>query len=124
LGTHPFFFLRAGLRNGLFHVGIAIHCERLRHPRLLWNMMRPFILERPVGFAYLQSCPHPGRTDRTHRIGIAEHTGHFPRQPAEVEHASMRKARQEASALQSWNRAADRFVALLGEAPIAAGAAP
>jgi hypothetical protein len=50
--------------------------------------------------------------------------GHFPFQPAEEEYASMRNAVQEASAVQGWNRAADRFLALLGEAPIAAGAGP
>jgi hypothetical protein len=123
-GSHPFFFLRAGLRNCVFHAGVAIHYERLRHRRLLWNTMRPFLLERPVGFAYLRSCPHPAWTDRTRRIGIAEHMGRFPRQPADEEYASMGTASPKASAFQSWNRAADRFLALFGEAPIAAGAAP
>ena len=123
-GSHPFSFLRAGLRNDLFDAGVAIHCERLRQPRLLWNTMRPFLLERPVGFAYLGSCPHPAWTDRTRRIGLAEHREHFPRQPAEEEYASMGNAAQEPSAFQSWNRPADRVLALLDEAPTAAGAAP
>jgi hypothetical protein len=118
------FFLCAGLRNGLFYARVASHCERLRHRRLLWNTMRPFLLERPVGVAYLRSCPRPVRPDRRRRLGIAEHMGHFPFQPAEEEYASMRNAVQEASAVQGWNRAADRFLALLGEAPIAAGAGP
>jgi hypothetical protein len=88
------------------------------------NTMRPLLLVRPVGFAYLRCCPHPARTDRTRRIGIAEHIGHFPGQPAEEEYASMRNAAQEASAFQSWCIAAERFLAPGDEAPIAAGAAP
>ena len=123
-GSHPFFFLLADLRKGLFHAGVAIHCEHPRNRRLLWNTVRPFLLERLGGFAYLRSCLHPAWTDRTRRIGIAEHMGHFPRQSAEEEYASMRTAPREASAFQSWNGAADRFLALLGEAPIAAGAVP
>lgn len=67
---------------------------------------------------------YPAWTDRSRRIKIAEHVGRYPRQPAEQEYASMRNAAQEASAFQSWNRAAYTFLALLGEAPIAAGAAP
>jgi hypothetical protein len=116
--SHPFLVLRAGF------AGIAIHCERLRHRRLLWNPMRPFFLECLVGFARLRSCPAAACTDRSRRIGIAEHMDPFPHQPAEAEHASMRKAGQAGSALQSWNRAADKFLALLGEAPITAGVAP
>jgi hypothetical protein len=122
-GSRPF-FLCAGLRNGLFYARVASHCERLRHRRLLCNTMPSFLLERPLGFEYLRSCPHPAWTDRRRRIGIAEHMGHFPRQPAAEEDASMRNAVQAASAVQGWNRAADTFLALLGEAPIAAGAGP
>jgi hypothetical protein len=124
-GSHPLFFLRAGLRDGLFHAGVAIfYCERLRQRRLLWNTMRPFLPEGPLGSAYLRSCRHLAWTDRTRRIGIAQHVGDFPRQPGAKGYASMRNAAEEASAFQSWNRAAERFLALLGEAPIAAGAAP
>jgi len=39
------------------------------------------------------------------------------------EYAGMRKAAQDASAYQSWNRAADRFLALLGDGPVTAGGA-
>ena len=122
--SHPFLVLRAGLRNGLFHAGVAIHYECLRDRRLPRNPMRPFFLECLAGFACVRSCPATAWTDRTRRIGIAEHMGPFPHQPAEAEYASMPHAPQEASASQTWNRAADRFLALLGEAPIAAGAAP
>ena len=61
---------------------------------------------------------------RTRPIGIAEHKGHFPHQPAKEEYTTMRDAAQDAFARQSWNGVADRFLALLGEARIAAGAAP
>jgi hypothetical protein len=122
--SHPVFFLRAGPRNGLFHASVAIHWERLRDRRLLWNTMRPSLLERPVGFAYVRSCSHLAWRDRTRRIGIAEHMGHFPPQLAKEKYASTRNAAREASAFESRKRAPDRFPAFLDEAPIAAGAAP
>jgi len=80
-GGHPYFFLRAGLRNGLFQTGVAIHRERLRHRRLLWNAMRPFLLERPGGFQYSRGCRYRAWTDRTGPADVTEYVSHFPLQP-------------------------------------------
>jgi len=80
-GGHPFFFLRAGLRNGLFQAGVAIHRERLPNRRLLWNATRPILLERPGGFQYSRSCRHRAWADRSAPDDITEYVSHFPLLP-------------------------------------------
>jgi dolichol-phosphate mannosyltransferase len=91
---------------------------RLCFPRRIWPVSDPM-----SGFFLVRRARLPTGELRPHGFKILQ-MGQFPRQPAEEEYARMRNAAREASAFQSWSRAADRFFALLGEAPIAVGAAP
>lgn len=84
-GGHPFFFLRAGRRNGLFEGGVIIHRERLRYRRLLWNALRPVLLQRHGGFQYSRSFRYRAWAERSEPTGIREYVSHFPLlPPAEI----------------------------------------
>lgn len=80
-GGHPHFFLQAGRRNGLFAAGVVIHRERLRARRLLWNALRPLILERPRGFQYSRSYRYRAWAQRSEPSDIGEYVSHFPLLP-------------------------------------------
>jgi glycosyltransferase involved in cell wall biosynthesis len=73
----PYFFLHAGLRNGLFQAGIALAPERFRNRRLLWNALRPLTLERPGGFMYSWPHLHALWAERRPPTGISEYVSHF-----------------------------------------------
>ncbi len=79
-GGHPFFFLQAGKRNGLFSGGVAVHRDRLRYRRLLWNALRPVRFERPRGYQYSRGF---GRQAWSERSGpeVSEYVSHFPLLP-------------------------------------------
>jgi glycosyltransferase involved in cell wall biosynthesis len=84
-GGIPYFFLQAGRRNGLFHAGIAIHPERFRYRRLLWNASRPFILDNLGGFQYSQAYLRDVWADRGEPSGITEYVSFFqPLPPRDV----------------------------------------
>jgi glycosyltransferase involved in cell wall biosynthesis len=84
-GGHPYFFLQAGRRNGLFQAGIALHPERFRHRRLLWNALRPLTLDRPRGFMYSRAHLRALWADRRAPSGISEYVSHFqPLPPTDV----------------------------------------
>jgi glycosyltransferase involved in cell wall biosynthesis len=76
-GGHPYFFLQAGRRNGLFHAGVRLHPERFRKRRLLWNALRPTLLERPGGFMYSRGYLHRAWADRDAPDDINEYVSHF-----------------------------------------------
>jgi glycosyltransferase involved in cell wall biosynthesis len=81
----PYFFLQAGLRNGLFRAGIALAPERFRRRRLLWNALRPLALERPGGFMYSGAYLRALWAERRPSTGISEYVSHFQLlPPAEV----------------------------------------
>jgi glycosyltransferase involved in cell wall biosynthesis len=81
----PYFFLQAGRRTGLFQVGVAVHPERFRYRRLLWNASRPLSLDRPRGFMYSRAYLHALWADRHPPNGISEYVSHFqPLPPTDV----------------------------------------
>lgn len=75
----PYFFLQAGLRNGLFARGVSLHPERLRGARLLWNATRPFVLQRPGGFQY--TAAYLSRLWEQAGTEADEWVSHFPLLP-------------------------------------------
>jgi glycosyltransferase involved in cell wall biosynthesis len=84
-GGIPYFFLQAGRRNGLFEAGTSIHPERFRYRRLLWNALRPLILNRPGGFQYSQNYLRDVWADRGEPGGINEYVSFFqPLPPIDV----------------------------------------
>ena len=48
----PYFLLRAGKRQGLFHSGLVLRPEHLRWQRRLWNLQQWLRTGRPGGFQY------------------------------------------------------------------------
>jgi glycosyl transferase family 4 len=76
-GGIPYFFLQAGLRNGLFQAGIALHPERFSNRRLLWNALRPLTFDRPGGFMYSSAYLRALWADRRAPTGITEYVSHF-----------------------------------------------
>src|SRR5688572_26261813 len=72
----PYFFLQAGLRNGLFQAGIALAPERFRNRRLLWNALRPLTLERPGGSMYSRPYLRALWAARRPPTGISEYVSH------------------------------------------------
>jgi glycosyltransferase involved in cell wall biosynthesis len=84
-GGIPYFFLRAGLRNGLFQGGIAVHPERFRHRRRVWNALRSLTLDRPGGFMYSKAYLHALWADRRAPTDVTEYVSHFqPLPPTDV----------------------------------------
>jgi glycosyltransferase involved in cell wall biosynthesis len=73
----PYFFLQAGLRNGLFQAGITLAPERFRKRRLLWNALRPLTLDRPGGFMYSRAYLRALWADRRPLTGISEYVSYF-----------------------------------------------
>jgi glycosyltransferase involved in cell wall biosynthesis len=76
-GGIPYFLLQTGRRKGLFQAGIAIHPERFRYRRLLWNALRPLTLDRPRGFQYSQAYLRDLWADRGEPNGITEYVSFF-----------------------------------------------
>lgn len=77
----PYFFLQAGLKNGLFAGGVSLEPTRLRARRLLWNATRPLRLNRPGGFQYSLDYLAPLWDARTEPTGTSEYVSHFPLLP-------------------------------------------
>jgi glycosyltransferase involved in cell wall biosynthesis len=73
----PYFFLQAGCRNGLFQAGVALHPERFRHQRFLWNASRPLTLDRPRGFQNSRAHLRNLWADRSAPSDINEYVSHF-----------------------------------------------
>ena len=76
-GGHPYFFLQAGRRNGLFQAGVALHPERFRKRRLLWNALRPALFDRPGGFQYSPGYLNRVWADRDAPAEVKEYVSHF-----------------------------------------------
>jgi glycosyltransferase involved in cell wall biosynthesis len=74
---HPYFFLQAGQRNGLFQAGIALHPERFRNRRLLWNASRLLTLDRPRGFQNSRAYLRDLWADRDETGPHSEYVSHF-----------------------------------------------
>jgi glycosyltransferase involved in cell wall biosynthesis len=84
-GGIPYHFLQAGRRNGLFQGGVAVHPERFRYRRLLWNALRPLTLNRPRGFQYSRAYLRDVWGDRDEPSGITEYVSFFqPLPPRDV----------------------------------------
>jgi glycosyltransferase involved in cell wall biosynthesis len=84
-GGIPYFFLQAGRRNGLFQAGVALHPERFRYRRLLWNAVRPLTLDRPGGFQFSRAHLRDLWADRDAPSGISEYVSFFqPLPPTDV----------------------------------------
>jgi glycosyltransferase involved in cell wall biosynthesis len=80
-GGHPYFFLKAGQRNGLFQAGIALHPERFRKRRLVWNALQLALLKPPGGIQYSQAYVRRVWADRNTPADIGEYVSHFPLVP-------------------------------------------
>ena len=76
-GGIPYFFLHAGQRNGLFQAGIALHPERFRYRRLLWNVSRLLTFDRPRGFMYSQAYLRDLWADGRAPSDIGEYVSYF-----------------------------------------------
>jgi glycosyltransferase involved in cell wall biosynthesis len=74
---HPYFLLQAGHRNGLFQAGIALHPERFRYRRLLWNASRLLTLDRPRGFQNSRAYLRDLWADRGAPGAFSEYVSHF-----------------------------------------------
>lgn len=73
----PYFFLRAGLRNGLFGTGVILRPSSFRLRRLLWNASRPFVLDAPRGFMYSRSYLEDLWRAREAPKEIGEYVSHY-----------------------------------------------
>src|SRR5712691_10766439 len=80
-GGHPYFFLQAGRRNGLFEAGITLHLDQLRRRQLVWNLLRMARLERPGGSWYAGGYLRRAWAGRTTPPDVAEYVSHFPLVP-------------------------------------------
>lgn len=77
----PYFFLQAGLKNGLFQGGVGLEPERLRTRRLLWNAARPLRFGRPGGYQYSLDYLERLWDERREPAETAEYVSHFPLLP-------------------------------------------
>lgn len=77
----PYFFLQAGLKNGLFAGGVSVNPAKHRARRLLWNATRPLLINRPGGFQYSLDYLAPLWEARTEPTGTSEYVSHFPLLP-------------------------------------------
>jgi glycosyltransferase involved in cell wall biosynthesis len=73
----PYYFLQAGLKAGLFQAGVALHPERFRYRRLLWNASRPLTFDRPRGFQNSRKHLRDLWADRNGPRAIDEYVSHF-----------------------------------------------
>jgi glycosyltransferase involved in cell wall biosynthesis len=77
LSNIPHFFLKAGLRNGLLHERVVLHPERLRGRRLVWNGLRPLLLNRPRGWQYTRQYAERIWADRDVAGEVDEYISHY-----------------------------------------------
>jgi len=73
----PYFFLQAGLRNGLFEAGITLRPDRFRTRRLLWNASRPFLADMPRGFMYSHGYLKDLWATRVPHDDVGEFVSHY-----------------------------------------------
>jgi glycosyltransferase involved in cell wall biosynthesis len=73
----PYFFLQAGVRNGLFKEGVILRPEGFRLRRLLWNASRPLVLDAPRGFMYSREYLEDLWEAREAPEDVGEYVSHY-----------------------------------------------
>jgi glycosyltransferase involved in cell wall biosynthesis len=73
----PFFFLQAGLKNGLFALGVALRPERFRTRRFFWNVSRPLVADKPRGFMYSRRYLEDLWASRESGAEVTEFVSHY-----------------------------------------------